>query len=236
MSTLQSSQSLAEIDESLDHYLEVWDKQYIERTKKIDLFNTDLTSKWSLKQKQLFVKIFYHARGHFHEFLWYMGNHADSKHTKDMVIQNIAEELNGSASSHEQMYFDFATSLDVDMGEEFISEEHYLPFVKKFNKGHIKWLHEHNNNARSSAFAAYERLDNVDYISLLSLAESLGVTRKGLNFFKVHVKVKHFETVEGQLREIWATDQEQAKTAFDFIADHQMQMWQGLSDVIFAAQ
>jgi hypothetical protein len=224
--------TITQID-SLDHFLVLWDKQYKLRIAEVDLFNPSLTSQLSKNQKQFFAKVFYHARGHFHEFLWYMGNHAEDKQTKDLVLQNIAEELNGAASSHEQMYFDFAKSLDVDIGTEFITEEHYLPFVKDFNKNHIKWLHAHSSNARSSAFGAYERLDNIDYISLLSLAESLGVERKGLIFFKVHVKVKHFETVEDHLRSIWNIDKNQVKEAFDFIADHQITMWQNLSDAVF---
>jgi hypothetical protein len=218
----------------LDQFLDLWDQEYNLCMSKIDLFNSTLTAQLSIEQRQFFAKAFYHARGHFHSFLWFVGNHTDNKSMKDLILHNIAEELNGGAISHEQMYFEFAKSLGVDIGEEFITEENYLPFLKDFNKGHIKWLYKNSNYARTSALAAYERLDNIDYVSLLSLAESLDVEKKGLIFFKVHVKVKHFETIEDQIREIWKLDQDQVKGAFKFIAGHQLKMWRQLSDAVFA--
>lgn len=71
------------------------------------------------------------------------------------------------------MYFDFAESVGANLNEEVMTEEHYLPKIKAFNKGHLKWLHEHSNDERLCAFAAYERLDNIDYINLHKLAEAL---------------------------------------------------------------
>ena len=79
----------------LDHFFDAWDAEYLEKINQIDLFNASLTSKWSVPQKELFVRSFYHVRGHFHDFLRLLGNHATDKEQKDMILQNVAEELNG---------------------------------------------------------------------------------------------------------------------------------------------
>ena len=216
-----------------EEFLEEWDKTYKLRAKTIAMFAPELVSKWSKEQKQRFALIFYHARGHFHDFLWYMGNHATDKETKDIVLKNIAEELNSSAMSHEQMYFEFAKSLDVDVSDEFINEQHYLGYIKSFNHGHMQWLHTHDAEERLGAFAAYERLDNIDYANLLELVIALGVSKKGQVFFKVHSLVEHFAPAAEKIKAVWDKDQEKIKASFNFIGDHQIKMWQNISDDIF---
>lgn len=217
----------------LDNFIDAWDAEYLEKINQIDLFNASLTSKWSAPQKELFVRTFYHVRGHFHDFLWLLGNHATDKEQKDMILQNVAEELNGSARSHEQMYMDFAESLDVDLDEEIVEEKTYLPFVRTYNKDHLRWLKSNPSLKRFAAFSAYERLDNIDYGSLLNLVESFGTPRKGLIFFKVHHKAQHFDTTEGYLGLLYKENPEAVKESFTFIAEHQLAMWKQLSDVIF---
>ncbi|WP_164503850.1 iron-containing redox enzyme family protein [Rickettsiales endosymbiont of Stachyamoeba lipophora] len=214
-------------------FLNNWDANYQNKVRAIDLFKPQLTSKWAWEQKAYFCKIFYHARGHFHEFLWYLGNHAEDKSTKDMVLHNMAEEFNGSARSHEQLYLDFAETLGVKLDKELIEEESYLPCIKEFNKEHLRWLHTNDHNARLSAFSAYERLDNIDYINLLKLVDSMGVNKKGQIFFKVHALVKHFETTEKELQDIWNHTPEKVIQGFNFISEHQIKMWHNLSNEVF---
>ena len=218
----------------LDEFLASWDAQYVQQLNTIPLFQPELTKQWTAAQKRYFAHIFYHCRGHFHDFLWNMGNHADDNETKDVVLKNIGEELNGSAKSHEELYLDFEKSVGTDVRDEFVHETSYLPFAREFNHGHLNWLHVNDTNERFSAFAAYERLDNVDYVYLLHLVESLDVPREGKIFFKVHTKVEHFATTETKLTHIWATNPEKVKKAFSFIAYHQLTMWRNLSDTIFA--
>jgi hypothetical protein len=217
---------------SLENFITAWDKDYKSQLEQIDIFKPELTSQWSASQKQYFARIFYHARGHFHDFLWYVGNHADDKETKDIMLRNIAEELNGSAKSHEQMYFDFANDLSVDVSAEFINNQHHLNFVKEFNHGHLKWLSEHDADERFGAFAAYERLDNIDYAYLLQLVQSLNVSKRGQIFFKVHSVVEHFTPTVNKLQHIWAESNEKINASFSFIAYHQLNMWKLLSKEI----
>jgi pyrroloquinoline quinone (PQQ) biosynthesis protein C len=188
----------------LEEFLKAWDGNYKQEVKKISIFQPSLTEKWTSQQKIYFAKIFYHARGHFHEFLWLLGNFSDDKETKELVLKNIAEEFNSSSLSHEQMYLNFAESVGAELDEEIIEQTSYLPCIKKFNKGHLRWLKNHDSDSRFAAFSAYERLDNLDYVLLWQLAKSLGVSNKGMIFFKVHMRAGHFQTTEAKLNSLWA--------------------------------
>lgn len=220
--------------QNLDEFVTYWDNYYLEQLKEISLFNTQLTQHWSNEQKQLFAKVFYHLRGHFYEFLWLMGNYAPNLEAKEIVLKNISEEFGESRRSHEQLYFDFAKVLGVDIESEIITENGYLNFAKQFNRGHIKWLIEHSWNEKQAAFSAYERLDNVDYPYLFSLAQSFGLPDKDLVFFRAHIKVHHYEATESLLKEVWQQDSESVIKGFSFIYSHQLAMWRNLSDCISA--
>jgi hypothetical protein len=216
----------------LANFINSWDICYKSSIEQIDIFKPELTSQWSEKQKQCFAKIFYHARGHFHDFLWYVGNHATDKETKDIILKNISEELNGSAKSHEQMYLEFAKSVGSDVSDEFVTEKNYIDEIKKFNHGHLEWLSNHDADERFVAFAAYERLDNIDYSYLLNLVQSLQVSGKGQIFFKVHASVEHFAPTENKLEHIWNSSDNKLKKSFEFIANHQIHMWKTISDYV----
>ncbi|MGB4191802.1 MAG: iron-containing redox enzyme family protein [Rickettsiales bacterium] len=220
----------------LDDFLKDWDKEYNKQVLAIPLFNSELTSQWNSKQKTMFAHVFYHARGHFHDFLWYVGSHADDKETKDIVLKNISEEFNGSAKSHEQLYIDFASSIGADTRNSLIDDSYYMPFAKEFNYNHMKWLHEHSNDHRFSALSAYEKLDNIDYNNLLNLVKSINVERKGQIFFKIHSIVEHFAPTYSKLNTIWETSEDTVKDSFNFIGDNQLKMWNNLSETIFNMQ
>ena len=217
---------------SLDQFLVQWNKKYLDTVKDLPLFRSDITENWNQNQKKYFVKIFYHARGHFHNFLWYLGNHTNDKYVKDIILENISEELNSSSLSHEQMYEEFAKSLDVNLTDEYIESKNYIEEIRSFNKGHIKWLHENCPDTGFAAFSAYERLDNIDYINLLRLAESFGIKGKGLLFFKIHTRVEHFGTTYPKLHEIWKKNSKKVISSFDFICDHQIDLWNNLGKII----
>ncbi len=235
MSTLNYVQnSTLETDEELNTFLMTWDKDYENRAKSIGIFNSALTQHWTKAQQAYFAKVFYHARGHFHDFLWYLGNHTDRKIVKDMVLKNIAEEMNGSARSHEQLYEDFAECVGANLEREYVEEETYLDCIKEFNKGHLKWLQSHNDDSRISAFSAYERLDNLDYVALLGLVRSLKVPPQGQLFYKIHTRVQHFETTADELKLIWNNNPQTVKNSFNFIGQHQIKMWNDLSESVFS--
>lgn len=195
---------------SLDQYLASWDESYTKYVSQISLFNPQKTTQWSAAQQKHFVKTFYHVRGHFHCFLWFMGNFAPDKASKDMILQNIIDELGDQALSHEKLYHIFAEHVEVDIVPEMLEQKTYLPFIQEFNKGHLRWLSDKDWPTKVSAFAALKRLDNVDYVNAKAIAESLGLCGQALTFFA-----------------------EKAKYAFQFIKEHQINMWQNLSNEIF---
>lgn len=215
---------------SLDDFLLAIDKNYQEEANKIDLFNPILTAQWTQEQKTLFVKLFYHARGHFYKFLWYMGSLTQDSELKENVLHNINEEFGEKGKSHEQMYFDFVSSLGVNLIKEIYEENFYLDFLRKFNKNHMQWISEKDDTGKLCLFSAYERLDNVDYLNLLKLVKSIGVVKKeALLFFIVHSQAEHFDQLYDQLFSIWAERKEDVIAAFQFTYDNQLVMWKKLS-------
>lgn len=220
---------------NLDKFLENWDHEYGEQAKEIAIFQPEATSTWSDTQKILFAKIFYHARGHFHDFLWYVGSHASDKETKDIVLKNIAEEFNGAARSHEQLYLDFAESVGADVKKSLVDTKDYMQFAQEFNYNHLEWLHNHDPEHNFAAFAAYEKLDNVDYTLLHTLVKSLNVNKRGQIFFKIHAVVEHFAPTYNKLQDIWSFSPNIVKEAFGFIKSNQLTMWRNLSEIIFDA-
>ena len=217
------------------NFLHGWDNDYKNNISKINLFNENLTCSLPQQKKIYFVKAFYHIRGHFHDFLWYMGNHAPDTKIKKIILGNIGEEFGGNYGSHESLYYDFAESLGVDIKKEIADETTYENYIIEFNKGHLKWLYEHDWTGCLAAFSAYEHLDNVDYTALSKLAANLGTSNKGLIFFKVHENVKHFEPLNDFLITAWIEFPEKVKEGFNFIGKHQLKMWTNLSDKIFSA-
>jgi hypothetical protein len=218
---------------NLNDFITDWKDSYTDKISKIPMFDLDRAKACSLRVKQDFARVFYHARGHFQDFIWYIGNHANDSETKKVIIENIAEELNFSAKSHEQLYLDFAKSLDVDISDEFLEEKYYVPYVKDFNLGQIKWLHQHDADERFAALAAYEKLDNIDYNYLLNLADALGVSKEGKRFFKVHTLVEHFQPTVEKLESIYNTSPDKVIRAFEFIGNHQLELWKNLSKNVF---
>lgn len=207
------------------------DSLYKAEIKQIPLFDPNKTRKWDILQKKQFARIFYHLRGHFHDVLWLMGNFAPKLEAKNLILKNIGEEF-GRGSSHEQLYIEFASALNVDIHEEIITEKNYTEFAKRFNKKHIQWLLQHHWNEKIAAFSAYERLDNVDYPQLLDLAASFGLPDRALIFFRVHTRVQHYEAVEGLLQDVWEHNPKSVVKGFEFIYRHQLNMWRELGCAI----
>jgi hypothetical protein len=219
--------------EILEGFLKSWEKQYNDKNKSIDLFDRKKTKNLTKEQKRFFANAFYHARGHFYRFLWYIGSYAQNEAEKQVVLDNIKEEFGGSLDSHEQLYIEFAKALGGDVNDEIITERTNLPFIKEFNKAHVDWLMTHDWDSKWAAFSAYERLDNVDYENLYLLAESFGLKGKPLVFFEVHREVEHYEHASHLLQKIWDNNPESVKAAFKFIGENQIHLWEELSDAVF---
>jgi hypothetical protein len=218
---------------ALNVYLEQWDKNYNDKLSYIKLFNTELTSCWSKEQKQYFIQILYHQRAHFDDVLWYMGNFAPDAASKKIILNNICDEFSLNGISHEKLYLEFASSMGVDLTYELIDENCYPKFLKEYNYGHLKWMRDNDWDHRLAGFAALERLDNVDYVSLKNVATSIGAEGKALVFFNVHIHVKHFEEAELLFQELWIEKPEVVKNAFEFIGNYQLNIWSKMSDAIF---
>lgn len=221
---------------SLSDFLHQSDLMYKDSLSTIDLFNPKKTSTWSTFQKSYFAAIFYHLRGHFINFVWYIANFSKDEAVKNIILQNIKEELgSNNRYSHELLYERFANECGVNIHDEIINETHYLPFAKSFNKAHLQWISSHDLHEQLCAFAAYERLDNLDYPLLLNLANSLNLTNPATAFFKVHVNVAHFDSTRDLIQPIWDGTPEKVSNSFNFIYSHQLTMWQEFSDRVFTS-
>lgn len=223
--------SQAHID--IQQFLKHWNQDYTKRIDEIALFNPDKNARLSVCQKSYFIRAFYHVRGHFNDFLWYMGNHAPDEFSKNAFIGNIREEFGGKLHSHEQLYYRFAEFFDVDIKQEIIEKATYEPYIRQFNHGHLKWLHENDWPRNFAAFSAYEFLDNIDYKRLSSLALNMGCSKRSMGFFIVHVHAEHFEPLYKSLIGLWQQSPETIREGFDFICNHQINMWKTLSDRVF---
>ncbi|MCI5055149.1 MAG: iron-containing redox enzyme family protein [Flavobacteriales bacterium] len=226
----QQDNSLVMPKGPLTAFLKNWDDEYEKSVINIDLFNPGLVSQLSEFQKQYFVKVFYHSRGHFSDLLWYLGNFAPDKEAKDIILHNISEEFNGDYQSHEQLYLDYARSVGVDLKNEFLENTYYTREMYEFNRSHLEWASQHDWDHCFSAFSAYERLDAIDYTFLSSIQSEEHV------FFKIHRKAKHFEKTCGVLERIWERNSQAVEKAFSFIAKKQAAMWIDLSDSVFSCE
>lgn len=216
-------------------FLEKWDTVYQAALRTILLFNSSETAKWSKEQQQLFIKLLYHQRGHFDDILWCVGNFAPDAQSKEMVVKNIREEFGGYAPSHEKLYLDFAKSHGVDLTYEMIDETMYLPFLRTFNKELLRWLRTHDWDHCITAFAAIERLDNLDYPALKGVAESIETHDKDMIFFNVHIHVTHYDIIEQSgFADLWKRRPEIVESVFQFIADYYLDTWRHISDYVFA--
>jgi len=213
--------------QSLNDYTTSWTQKYQKKAKMLKLFQKGGIS-WDLEKKQKFVKTFYHIRGHFYKFLWTLGGFAPNNNFKKVILGNVEEELGGRGPAHEKLYLDFGQGFGVDILEEVLLEKYNFEFVKQFNQNHINFIVKEPWNSKWGAFSAYEKLDNVDYTNLLSLAKEMKTGSRSLIFFKVHQVADHFESTSKLLEEIWEKDPQSVKKGFEFIAQNQLEMWREL--------
>ena len=81
------------IPASLSEFLHSTDLEYQQSLSLIPLFNPEVTKLWSKEQKRIFASILYHLRGHFINFGWYIANFCHEDTTKQIILNNIQEEL-----------------------------------------------------------------------------------------------------------------------------------------------
>lgn len=217
--------------ETLPRFLKHWDETYLAAVSPLSLFDPTHTAAWTLEKQRGFCQRFYHIRGHFYQFLWLLGNTAPNQKAKAQILDNIAEEFGGDHPSHETLYAQFAQSLGIDITPEFFNTD-IPPEIATYNLRHLTWLNQQDWAGKWAGFSAYERLDNTDYRHLEQLARSFGIDEDSLLFFKVHHKADHFDRTYDTLQTVWQQESAIVKTAFDFIAQHQINLWQWLSHVL----
>lgn len=217
---------------SFGAFIDNWVEEYTKEIKKIRVLDPSYTKNLNYDQKQTFVKLFYHLRGHFFDFLWYMGNNAPEKKFKEVILLNIKDEFSGHGPSHERLYLKFSESLGVCLKNEYFEQKYYEPFALEFNKKHIKWLTENSWDDCFSAFSAYEKLDNIDYENLYYVAKSFKLSEQNLVFFNVHRLVEHYSSTMELLKDIWIKNSKSVQKGFNFIKDTQLWMWKKLNDRI----
>ncbi|MEI6728974.1 MAG: iron-containing redox enzyme family protein [bacterium] len=217
---------------NITDFLATWDDQYQTQILKIPLFQE--RSSLNLYQQKKFAAVFYHLRGHFYRFLWYLAGRAPDNRYKKIVLANISEEFGGQLDSHEELYWEFCKALNVNISEEILNPKFNLKFTELFNQTHLEFILKENWPAAWAAFAAYERLDNIDYANLKNLALKFDLPAKALKFFEVHTKVTHFEKTEPLLSNLYLENFDEVKKGFEFISKHQIQMWKNLSESVLS--
>jgi Iron-containing redox enzyme len=232
MIATQAPPKVVSAQQSLEEFVVPWLQDYRQSASMIDLFDTEKVKTLSLEQRAFLAKAFYHVRGHFHDFLWFIGNRSTLA-VKRLILENLDEEFGGDRS-HEEFYYDFAASFGVNLDDEVVEQTTHLPFIREYNYQHMHWLKSNNADARFAAFAAYERLDNPDYENLYQMAVSLELKGRALVFFDVHRHVEHYEATTQLLNDIWQRNPQAVMDAFNFIGNHQLNIWYKLSKAVFA--
>ena len=220
----------------MEGFLTEWESDYKKKAAAIPLF-TDAAKGLNKEQRARLARLLYHQRGHFDHFLFIVGQWAPSPEYRAIVLRNISDELGGldpTHLSHEELFLRFARELEPKILEEAIMEKSYLPFLVEFNAGHFRKLLESDWDGKWSIFSAYELLDNTDYENLYALGKRLGLAEDKLEFQKVHMQGTHFSETFDLLNGIWEKNPEAVKKGFDFIGKHQLDMWQKVSDEVFA--
>ncbi len=213
------------------YFLNDWEADYNAKAALIPIFTDDYAANWSNTQKQSFAAYFYHIRGHFVDFLWFLGNQAPERRYKEIVLKNIADELSLDSRSHEALFFQFSDELGINLRSEYIEGKYNLPVIKAYNKEHLLWLNTHSWSACFAAFSAYERLDNLDYTNLLKLIKGFNLSKKAEIFFVMHRQIEHFGVTLQIVNELWDTNREEVIAGFNFIAEHQINIWEILTDL-----
>lgn len=224
--------------QALSEFVAGWRKEYANTASALPLFNTAWVARLTLAQREFLARALYHVRGHFYPFLWFSASLAPSLKYRRIVLANFKDEFGITAPpSHEQLYARFAEEMGVpNIFDEVVSERTYFSFIREFVKDQLDLIVTKADDWDFvwSAYVAIEALDNVDYQHLWQMATGLCISDTGLEFFRVHVAVRHYEVAHPLLRPIWRQNPEKVEGAFAGIARLQLDVWQELSQRVFA--
>ncbi len=217
----------------LDGFLRSWDESYLRGLNGIEMFDPEITRRWSTQQRQFFVGAFYHVRGHFGEVLWRLGNAAPDARIKGIILDNIGDEFAGDGPSHEQLYLELARQVGCDLANEHVEEKFYLPFLRQYNQSQLRAIGDLDWRDVLIGFAVGERLDDLDYSALRSMFESFGLTGHHLTFFDAHAHAGHFGgLLQTAVEETWVADAQAVMRTFNRVRHFQIAMWRELSEAV----
>ncbi|MEB3826155.1 iron-containing redox enzyme family protein [Phormidium sp. CCY1219] len=224
----------SELAVSLRQFVEPWYEKYAQSLNAMKLFTAH--EQLTKEQQIYFVQLVYHLyRLSSQEILWYLGNHAPNLTIKQSIIDNIREEMGGAGRSHEEMYHNFAVAVGIDIKSKYFMDDTYPSFVSGYKRGWIEWLQsgeDQDTHSIACLLSAWEKLDNVDFLALLRVAETFNVPQNALTFFKVHCEAKHFEIMEPVLLPLWEKNSQKVEEIFQFVSQYELKMRQQLSDAV----
>lgn len=217
----------------LEEFVKDWTKDFQRKTNNIKLFNPE--TKFSEEQKKKFASFFWHVRGHFPDTLFTISAKVPY-YMRKIILDNIADELgtlNTEHKSHEHLYQVFSKEVGEDTSEYVFTHKNYLKFIKDYiDELNAKFVNS-NSDECISMFTAYELLDEIDYVKCYQLVKKWELSKKGLEFWRVHAEGNHYTELKDTLNNIYSSNIKAVEDGFRFISNHQINMWKNLSKIIF---
>jgi pyrroloquinoline quinone (PQQ) biosynthesis protein C len=176
---------------------------------------------------QRFAESFYFVRGQFVRFNFLVGARCpmDEVYWAGLT-QSLMEELGGPGCvSHNELYRRFM--VDAGAATAALSPPQ---FTVEFDRSWEQFCQTAPLEEAVGALAVYEILDNPDYGMLLEVLSTLGVSERGLRFFRVHAEARHVTFFADFWTHVAAVGggTESQERAAEFVVDSQRKMWAGL--------
>lgn len=232
--------------DTLRTYVDGWKSDYRKVQHTLRIFDTEVTSTFSMEQKREFFIKFDPLRRNFTGLLGHLAGLAPHQKYKRVLLQNWCEENGVSADgadikSHDHWYAVAAAAVGVNIVHKVRTGGTRSDYGDRFNKIFFEWilsqidrgvLSEIGWNSVWSAYCAYELLDNIDYPAFLEMAKSFGLRGDALRFFEIHTSVQHYGQAEKLLEQIWIHGPDHTREGFEFIAALQLEAFSNLSSDI----
>jgi hypothetical protein len=176
----------------------------------------------------LFAEAFYFIRYNFYKLNFIVGAKCPP-HEKywSGLTKNLLEELGGGqALTHNQLYRQFLWESSNRNEDELTQPK----FTVIFDNMWGQYCSASSYKEGLLAIGLYEALDNPDYQLLYSVIKGTGISRNGLEFFRVHAQASHFEIFEDIICEIEGENPnpEFIEGAINFVINSQQFMWSGI--------
>jgi len=224
------------VNSDLEQFLSEWDRQYLVALSRIDLFQPEITSSWTLVQQQRLVQLFFHVRGGFAGILLELGNAAPDAHYKNIILKNLHDEFGGHGPSHRELFLRLGRAVGADLSREQVEKRYNIPVIQQYNDVQVRSIVERGWTLSLIGFIAGERLDYIDYNALKQVFESFGVRGPDLDFFSEHMQAGHFDgTLAESLQQECDKNPATVSMVFNAALQFQLDMWRNLTEEITKA-